>query len=181
MTDCPVTMIEQVDDVEARTIYRQLRVQGDSATTAMEKVNRFSRDNARTPMQWDASLNAGFSTGQPWLAVNPNYQTINVQATLTEPDSIFETYQQLIQLRKTQPVLQTGAFQALAVPDDVIAYTRTLGEVTWLVCSNFGAEPVDVTLPKRAAKRLVGNYDDYPDQLGDVQLRPYEAFMVLLQ
>ena len=181
MTDCPVTMIEQVDDVEARTIYRQLRVQGDSATTAMEKVNRFSRDNARTPMQWDASLNAGFSTGQPWLAVNPNYQTINVQATLTEPDSVFETYQQLIQLRKTQPVLQTGAFQALAVPDDVIAYTRTLGEVTWLVCSNFGAEPVDVTLPQRAAKRLVGNYDDYPNQLGDVQLRPYEAFMVALQ
>lgn len=181
MTDCPVSKIEQVNDVEARTIYRQLRDRGESESAAMAKLNRFSRDNARTPMQWDTSKNAGFSTGKPWLAVNPNYTQINVQATLAESDSIFSTYQQLIKLRQTNPVLQTGTFAAIdGVPDAVFAYTRTLADQTWLICSNFSAEPVEARLPKRAAHRLVGNYPDYPQQLGTVKLRPYEAFMVAL-
>ncbi|BDZ32333.1 alpha-glucosidase [Lactiplantibacillus sp. WILCCON 0030] len=182
MTDCPVTTIDQVDDVEARTIYRQLRAKGDTEMTAMAKINRFSRDNARTPMQWDASFNAGFSTGQPWLAVNPNYDQINAATALAEPASIFRTYQRLIALRQTNPVLQMGVFAAIdAVPENVLAYTRTLNDVTWLICSNFSAEPTAVALPTCTVEVLVSNYAAVSEQLGPMKLRPYEAFMVALK
>lgn len=179
MTDCPVTSIDQVDDVEARTIYRQLRERGDSAAQAMAKLNTFSRDNARTPMQWSSAANAGFTTGQPWLAVNPNYHKINVDAAVTTLGSLFYTYQRLIELRRTCPVLQTGRFYALAnVPATVFAYTRTLGATRWLVCSNFTAEPTLVTLPAKTAKVVITNYPDAPTRLGTVQLRPYEAMIL---
>jgi len=181
MTDCPVTSIEQVNDVEARTIYRQLRSHGDDPKTAIDKVNIFNRDNARTPMQWDTSHNAGFSTVTPWLAVNPNYQQINVAVDRSQSNSVFETYQRLIHLRQCEPVLQQGFFSAIdAVPDKVFAYTRTLGGVEWLVCSNFGADPIEVTLPVATANLIISNYEDYPVTLGRIMLRAYEAFIVVL-
>jgi len=181
MTDCPVTGIEQVNDVEARTIYRQLLAGGDDPKTAIGKVNIFNRDNARTPMQWDASRHAGFSTGTPWLAVNPNYQQINVATDRTNSNSIFKTYQRLIQLRQDEPVLQQGEFAAIEqVPETVFAYTRTLDGVEWLVCSNFSAESIEVTLPKTPATLIISNYTDYPATLGKITLRAYEAFIVAL-
>lgn len=181
MTDCPVTTIDQVNDVEARTIYRQLRAQGEDERTAIKKINVFNRDNARTPMQWNQTPQAGFTTGQPWLAVNPNYSTINATTAQANQQSLWWTYQRLIALRKQSPVLQRGDFAELvAVPTPVFAYTRTWQQDQWLICSNFSGEQVMVDLPKRAAKLIMSNYQDYPAQLGRVKLRPYEAFILAL-
>ncbi|MFC6180968.1 glycoside hydrolase family 13 protein [Lactiplantibacillus daowaiensis] len=181
MTNCPVSLIEQVNDVEARTIYQQLRAQGDDALTAMEKINIFNRDNARTPMQWDTGEYGGFSQHRPWLDTNPNYFEINVATALAEPTSVFWTYQRLIALRKTEAVLQCGTFTALdAVPEQVIAYTRQHEQTTWLICANFLATAVTVTLPEKSARLIISNYDDYPAGLGTVELRPYEAFIVAI-
>ncbi|MFB9769059.1 glycoside hydrolase family 13 protein [Lactiplantibacillus modestisalitolerans] len=181
MTDCPVSTIAAVNDVEARTIYRQLLAEGDAPTAALTKLNRFSRDNARTPMQWDGRANAGFTSGQPWLAVNANYPAINVATDRQASTSIFATYQRLIALRRANPVLQRGTFNELtAVPEPVFAYTRSWGRVCWLICTNFGAEPVTVTLPEQPTRLILSNYPDYPDGLGTVELRPYEAMIVAL-
>ncbi|MGO3900638.1 MAG: glycoside hydrolase family 13 protein [Lactiplantibacillus argentoratensis] len=181
MTDCPVATIDQVDDVEARTIYRQLRAQGDDASTAMRKVNIFNRDNARTPMQWTAKQQAGFTTGKPWLAINANYPRINVAAAQADHQSVWWTYQRLIRLRKQSPVLQQGEFTEIStVPALVVAYTRTWQRNQWLICANFADTFITVDLPKRASELIISNYQDYPEQLGQVVLRPYEAFILAL-
>ena len=182
MTDCPVATIDKVNDVEARTIYRQLIDRGDTPQQAMAKVNIFNRDNARTPMQWTAQANAGFSTGQPWLAVNANHATINAAAAVADHNSVFYTYQALIKLRATQPALQTGAFAAIAdVPESVFAYTRTLGTTQWLICSNFSDQPVTVNLPVADCEVMISNYPDEPRRLGTRRLRPYEAMIVVVK
>ena len=181
MTDCPVATIDQVNDVEARTIYRQLRAQGDDAGTAMQKINIFNRDNARTPMQWTAKQHAGFTTGKPWLAINANYPRINVAAAQADYQSIWWTYQRLIRLRKQSAVLQQGEFTELsAVPAPIVAYTRTWQQTQWLICANFADTLITVDLPKRASELIISNYQDYPEQLGRVVLRPYEAFILAL-
>lgn len=181
MTDCPVATIDQVDDVEAQTIYRQLRAQGDDASTAMRKVNIFNRDNARTPMQWTAKQQAGFTTGKPWLAINANYPRINVAAAQADHQSVWWTYQRLIRLRKQSPVLQQGEFTEIStVPAPVVAYTRTWQRNQWLICANFADTFITVDLPKRASELIISNYQDYPEQLGQVVLRPYEAFILAL-
>ncbi|WP_195235765.1 alpha-amylase family glycosyl hydrolase, partial [Lactiplantibacillus plantarum] len=181
MTDCPVATIDQVNDVEARTIYRQLRAQGDDAGTAMQKINIFNRDNARTPMQWTAKQHAGFTTGKPWLAINANYPRINVAAAQADHQSIWWTYQRLIRLRKQSAVLQQGEFTELsAVPAPIVAYTRTWQQTQWLICANFADTLITVDLPKRASELIISNYQDYPEQLGRVVLRPYEAFILAL-
>ena len=181
MTDCPVATIDQVNDVEARTIYRQLRAQGDDAGTAMQKINIFNRDNARTPMQWTAKQHAGFTTGKPWLAINANYPRINVAAAQADHQSIWWTYQRLIRLRKQSAVLQQGEFTELsAVPSPIVAYTRNWQQTQWLICANFADTLITVDLPKRASELIISNYQDYPEQLGRVVLRPYEAFILAL-
>ncbi|QJY41607.1 alpha-glucosidase [Lactiplantibacillus plantarum] len=181
MTDCPVATIDQVNDVEARTIYRQLRAQGDDAGTAMQKINIFNRDNARTPMQWTAKQHAGFTTGKPWLAINANYPRINVAAAQADHQSIWWTYQRLIRLRKQSAVLQQGEFTELsAVPAPIVAYTRNWQQTQWLICANFADTLITVDLPKRASELIISNYQDYPEQLGRVVLRPYEAFILAL-
>jgi oligo-1,6-glucosidase len=122
-----------------------------------------SRDNARTPMQWDTSLHAGFTTGAPWIPVNPNYREVNVAAELADPDSVLHHYRRLIELRHTEPVVALGDFTML-LPDDeqVYAFTRRLGDVELLVLGNFSGDPAVVDLPYAdvwaAAELLLGNY-----------------------
>lgn len=181
MTNCPVNSIDQVDDVEARTIYRQLRQRGDDADAAMQKINVFNRDNARTPMQWNDDPYAGFSTTQPWLSVNPNYREINVASAQARRQSLWWVYKKLIALRHQEPVLQNGKFEALtSVPASVMAYTRTWKQTQWLVCGNYSAQAVSVKLPQSKATLVISNYPDGPGQLGQTVLRPYEAFIVAL-
>ena len=145
----------------------------------MDVISRYSRDNARTPMQWDDSPQAGFTSGTPWMPVNPNYREINARAALEDPDSVFYHYQKLIALRKQYPVIVSGEYKLL-LPDseEVFAYERILnGEKLLVVCS-FSREETKVSLPEEYAGGtcLISNYgaDDWSL---DGKLRPYEAFV----
>jgi oligo-1,6-glucosidase len=134
------------------------------------------RDNARTPMQWNDSPGAGFSTGTPWLAVNPNHKDINAAAAVADPDSVFHHYRRLIALRHTEPAVVHGDFTMLLANDErVYAFTRAHEGVQLLTLGNFSGDDVPVDLPGWAAAELViGNYppDDNPQNL---VLRPWEA------
>ncbi|MFC6182418.1 glycoside hydrolase family 13 protein [Lactiplantibacillus daowaiensis] len=176
MTNAHFTKLSDYQDLESLNAYHHLvdeehRV---SATQMLAYLAHMSRDNARTPMQWDASLNAGFSTAKPWLQVNANYPKINAQQTLASDASIFSYYQHLIKLRHTLPVMTTGTYQLLDANDaSVYAYLRTSDTDQLLVICNFTATDQirDYDQLPATAKLLLGNYAD--DQ--GAALRPYEA------
>jgi oligo-1,6-glucosidase len=136
-----------------------------------------SRDNARTPMQWDASEHAGFTTGTPWLAVNPNHDTINARAALADPDSVLHHYRRLIALRHGEPAVADGDFTMLLADDpQVYAYTRRLGDVVLLVVVNVSGEPAAPELPDAdawaAAELVLSNVAGGATELA---LEPWEA------
>lgn len=171
--------IEAYDDLEIRNIYAERTAQGYAPETVMESIYARGRDNARTPMQWDGSENAGFTTGKPWLPVNPNYETINAERALADPDSVFYFYQELIALRKAHPVFRDGSFTLLLPEDEkIFAYTRDTERDHLLVVCNFSAEAVDFNLPQGFGEenRILGNYPGASDAL-----RPYETRMYLVE
>lgn len=187
MTNVRFPSINDYRDVDTLNFYRQFaddqRLDRDEIMAA---IYDRSRDNARTPMQWDGSRHAGFATVTPWLAVNPNYPEINVQRALAEPNSILHYYRQLIRLRKANPVLVYGRYELLLADDEQIyAFTRTLGETRLLVVLNFcGAESEEMgesgdwRLPEamRDGQLLIGNYPVDPAvDPRRCRLRPYEA------
>ena len=139
-----------------------------------------SRDNARTPFQWDDSENAGFTTGTPWIMVNPNYKEINAKAELADPNSVFYYYQKLIQLRKEKEIIVYGTYDLL-LPEskELYAYTRTLGEEKLLVVCNFSENEVEMEIPAEFQKGtyLISNYETRPVE-NTMMLRPYESFVV---
>jgi Glycosidases len=175
MTNAHFTELSQYEDIESLGAYHQLvdREHLVDHDTMMRYLATESRDNARTPMQWDRSNHAGFTDGEPWLAVNPNYQTINTQDELEDPDSVFYYYQKLIQLRHDSDLIIYGDYFELDPDDDeVFAYKRRYRGKTLLVISNF----TDRTLIRdygqdQAQEQIIGNYGD---DLG-VTLRPYES------
>jgi len=168
--------LEQYVDVEIHNLFRDWTAAGRSAESVMEAIWARGRDNARTPMQWIAGQNAGFTTGKPWLTVNPNHETINAEAALADPDSIFYYYQKLIALRKSYPVFRDGQFTLLCPEDEnVFAYTRdTEGEHLLVVC-NFTAteQPFEIPEGYETAETLLSNYKDKAQVL-----RPFEAYML---
>jgi oligo-1,6-glucosidase len=136
-----------------------------------------SRDNARTPMQWDASVNAGFGTGTPWLPANPNHEVINAAAAVADPDSVFHHYRKLIALRHDLEVVRQGRFHLL-LPDDeqLFCYTRTLGAEELLVVANWSSGPVRLpsSLPDLAgAEVLLGTHDSTSPELAGWESRIY--------
>ena len=168
--------LEEYVDVEIHNLFRDRTAEGYSPEAVMESIWKRGRDNARTPMQWTAGENAGFTTGKPWLKVNPNHTEINAEAALADPDSIFYYYQKLIELRKSLPVFREGSFELLCPEDEkVFAYTRDMGNAHLLVVCNFTSKAVPFEIPEafRNAKTLVANYPDTADTL-----RPYEARML---
>ena len=145
----------------------------------MESINRKGRDNARTPMQWDDSPNAGFTTGTPWLAVNPNYREINVAQALADENSLFYTYQKLIQLRKDHPLVVWGDFELLDTVPELFAYLRRYEGQTWLVVGNFSNDNLALDLPGyRVLETLIHNYPGEISALINRQLAPWEAMVV---
>ena len=149
MTNCPMDSVAEYNDINTKAEYETARQAGLSDAEALKACYRFSRDNSRTPMQWDASPNAGFTTGTPWLKVNPNYVDINVAEQETRADSILNYYKALIALRKSEAYREAftyGVFRPLfADEDNILAYCRTGDTREAVVIANFGAEPK--TLP----------------------------------
>jgi oligo-1,6-glucosidase len=182
MTNVAFESIDDYRDIETINGYRDLVGEhGVGPDRALEMVHARSRDNARTPMQWDDSPNAGFTSGVPWIGVNPNYPQINVAGDRAAPDSIFSYYQRLIRLRKANPVIVYGSYDLLlAEHPQIYAFTRTLGEARLLVALNFSRESPTITLPAElaaaAVELLIANYPiDAAAGVGEFALRPYEA------
>ena len=141
----------------------------------MDSIRVIGRDNARTPMQWDESKNAGFSTGQPWLAVNPNYEEINVQEALANPDSIFYTYQKLVQIRKENSWLIRADFELLDTADKVFAYIRKDGDRRFLVVANLSNEKQNFSVEGRVKSILIEN-TTAKEAVEKQTLAPWDAF-----
>ena len=165
-------------DIESLNAYRDLRAGGKTDAEAMAAIHRMGRDNARTPMQWTAGPNAGFTDGTPWMRVNPNHVQINAQAALDDPDSVFYTYQKLIALRKAYPVFVEGDFTLLCPQDEqVFAYLRRGAGQELLAAVNLSGRPADFALPADfagASPLLATRGAPAPGVL-----RPWEALLYL--
>ncbi len=188
MTNVAFASIDDYRDIETLNIYRVATTErGVAPADMLHSIHVKSRDNARTPLQWTAGAHAGFTTGTPWMALNPNYPQINAEQALADPGSVFHYYQRLIALRKAHPVIVQGRYDLL-LPDHphLYAYTRTLADERLLVLCNFSAAPQAFSLPAEvpghATELLMGNYDDTSaaDDLRALTLRPYEARVLRL-
>ncbi|MCM3665811.1 alpha-glucosidase [Mesobacillus subterraneus] len=188
MTNVQFESIDDYNDLEIKNMYREKVIEGgEDADQVMQAIYQKARDNARTPMQWDGSEHAGFTTGTPWLKVNPNFIDINTEKALEDPNSIFYYYQKLIKLRKEHEIIVYGTYD-LIVPDheQIYAYTRKLGEEQLLVILNFSSEDAPFTLPEQIAFKedqlLISNYElDDEQRIDSITLRPYEARVYLLK
>ena len=170
--------LPQYRDVEIHNLYAERTAQGYSHDEVMNSIWARGRDNARTPMQWTPGWHAGFTTGTPWLPVNPNCVEINAQDALDDPYSVFYYYKRLIELRKTVPVFRYGHFELVdADSEQVFAYTRDMDGQRMLVVCNFTAEELawDIPAEFRDAELLLTNYEPTPGIL-----KPYEAMMLLI-
>lgn len=181
MTNSVITDISQADDVETLNMYRERIEEGYSEKEIFESINAKGRDNARTPMQWNRSAEAGFTSGNPWLAVNPNYTTINVEDALKDEQSIFYCYQKLIQLRKENPLIVYGKYKLL-LPDHptLFAYTRSYEGEKWLIVANFSEIENYISLSRETTilKPIISNRKKAAYNLKELVLSPYEAFVV---
>ncbi|MEW4427898.1 alpha-glucosidase [Paenibacillus pabuli] len=173
--------IEDYRDIELLNLYKERMGKGYAESSVMESIFAKGRDNARTPMQWDSSDNAGFTSGEPWIKVNPNYIDIHAQDNLNNSESIFHYYRKLIQLRKDHEVIVYGDYE-LVFPDDpeVFAYTRTLNGTKVLVVCNFKGNTIELPLQEHLAETNQLLISNYAGELPLNELRPYEARMYLM-
>ena len=182
MTNTVFNFVDDFRDLESINAYRELVESGLYTDEDMfPKIAHKSRDNARTPMQWDASENAGFTTGKPWIAVNPNYKKINVADQLKREDSVFHYYQKLIRLRKENEIIVYGNYELLLPEDEnIFAYIRTLDNQKLLVVCNFSKSEQKFDFSGyENAKVLISNYNR--DAREDGILKQYEATVLLLE
>ncbi|MCR5230719.1 MAG: alpha,alpha-phosphotrehalase [Solobacterium sp.] len=180
MTNAYFTDIRQYKDVESINIYDILKKEGKDEQEILHILNERSRDNARTPMQWDDSPNAGFTDGIPWISVNENYRSVNAEKALKEPDSLFYHYQKLIRLRKQYPVIQSGLFRhILEDHDSVYAFMRTLDDTSLICVNNFYGKETEISLDDIDGYRiLISSYKD-TEPRNHMILRPYESFVMI--
>lgn len=179
MTNAGYTSIDEYMDIESLNYYNILKLQGKSEEEVIRILGAKSRDNSRTPMQWDASENAGFTKGTPWLKVCDRYKEINTESR-HEPDSVFQYYKELVKLRKELPVIQKGAVTPLLREDkEILAYKREYqGKELYVFCNFFDGEvKVPYSIPEDC-RSILSNYGEEisPKEL---VLRPYEAVMFL--
>ncbi|OBZ19993.1 alpha,alpha-phosphotrehalase [Pseudomonas protegens] len=187
MTNPHFQRIEQYRDVETLNIYRLKREAGEEPQAIMAAIQQKSRDNGRTPMQWNAGANAGFSSGTPWIEVAANAGQINVQAQLDDPQSVLHHYRQLIALRREQGLIQHGVYrQLLPEHPQVWAYVREGQGERLLVVNNFYGSPCEVELPQEVIepgmqqRLLISNYPGDGARSRHLRLRPYESFVLHL-
>lgn len=182
MTNAPFEDVSDFRDLDSINAYRELVEEQKvfSHQEMMKYLRKKSRDNARTPFQWDDTEQAGFTTGKPWIMVNPNYREINAARQLENPDSVFHYYQKLIRLRKEHEIVVYGTYDLL-LPEskEIYMYTRTWKDEKLLVVCNFSGDTVKVELPEEFgdAEVLISNYKDVNVQI-EMEARPYEAFVM---
>ena len=180
MTNAPFPAIEDFRDIESLNHFRDATALGADPDPVLEALRVKGRDNARTPMQWDGSAHAGFTTGEPWIPVNPNHREINAAAAVADEHSVFHHYRRLIELRHTEPAVSHGDFTML-LPDhpQVYAFTRTLGDRRLLVLVNVGGTPVAVDPPDadgwRGAEVVLSNLLPSDPVSSGFDLAPWEA------
>lgn len=173
------TEIDQYRDVESLNYYKILREQGKSEAETLNILAQRSRDDGRTPMQWDSSPNAGFTSGTPWIGVADNYKSINAAAQTSDADSIYSFYKAMVRLRKEHRVISEGKIEFL-YPDntDLLAYRRygSVNKEELLVLCNLTEQEIHAELPDAwaTAEKLIGNYADNPSET----LRPYECVVL---
>ncbi|WP_106587726.1 alpha,alpha-phosphotrehalase [Salsuginibacillus halophilus] len=184
MTDPKFNDISSYRDVETLNTYERLTALGESHEDIMEKIQAKSRDNSRTPVQWNDKEKAGFTTGTPWIEPAPNYEQVNAKTALKDPNSIFYHYQRLIQLRKTYDIITFGDMELLDAEDPAMFnYIRTWQGETLLVINNFYEEsatftwPVHILEPTNDCDVLISNYEKAPMPAEAMQLRPYESIV----
>lgn len=179
MTNCPVSSIDEVNDVESINMYYEKKNRGISDKEIIQLINYRGRDNARTPMQWKGDQKyAGFSSQKPWLHVNPNYKTINVDDQLRDSNSIYNTYKELIDYRKKHLLVVEGSYSLVDTADDVYAYLREMDGQKLLVVANLSGKNQDLKLDYGIQQPWISNYNVEKINLDDYKLRPYEAFAV---
>jgi oligo-1,6-glucosidase len=176
--------INDYRDIETLNWYKLLKNKGENMDRYMEGWKITARDNGRTPFQWNTTANAGFTTGTPWLKINPNYATINAEAQEKDPKSILNYFRSLIQYRKAHPILVYGAYELLS-PDDpsIYAYTRSMDGKKLLVLLNFSKQTVAYTIPDgiKPDAAQINNYDQL-DLKGNVAtLKPFQAVILAVQ
>lgn len=181
MTNCPFNTLDNFRDLESINAFHELTEQGKmTEEDMMAAIGYKGRDNARTPMQWDDSAYAGFSTANPWIMVNPNYTKINAKDQINREDSVFKYYQKLIKLRHESELIVYGTYDLILDDDkDIYAYIRTLGDEKLIVYCNFSENTREVELPEEFTngKVLISNYIDAKVNQ-KITLRPYEAIVI---
>lgn len=177
MTNIDFNNIEDFADIEAINAYKERISLGYDEKDVLNSLRAKARDNARTPIQWNDEVNAGFTKGKPWYRVNSNYTQINVKQALADKNSIFYCYQRLIQMRKENPIMVYGDYELL-LPEDknIYAYKRTYQGKTWLIICNFYEYNVEFSL-NGTGKILISNYEDSCTDLTKGKLRSYEAII----
>ena len=181
MTNCPFNTLDNFRDLESINAFHELTEQGKmTEEDMMAAIGYKGRDNARTPMQWDDSAYAGFSTANPWIMVNPNYTKINAKDQVNRKDSVFKYYQKLIKLRHESKLIVYGTYDLILDDDkDIYAYIRTLGDEKLIVYCNFSENTREVEIPEEFVngKVLISNYSDAKANQ-KITLRPYEAIVI---
>lgn len=181
MTNCPFNTLDNFRDLESINAFHELTEQGKmTEEDMMAAIGYKGRDNARTPMQWDDSAYAGFSTATPWIMVNPNYTKINAKDQINREDSVFKYYQKLIKLRHESELIVYGTYDLILDDDkDIYAYIRTLGDEKLIVYCNFSENTHEVEIPEEFVngKVLISNYSDAKVN-HKITLRPYEAIVI---
>ncbi|GGM27555.1 trehalose-6-phosphate hydrolase [Paraliobacillus quinghaiensis] len=188
MTNPGFSEIEDYRDVESLNMYEIKKAEGMSDQEIIDILKQKSRDNSRTPVQWNASKHAGFTTVEPWIEVADNYKTINAEAAVTDPNSIFYHYQKLINLRKQYDIVIEGDYQLILTDHHAIfAYIRNNGNEKLLVINNFYGEETEYTLSSDLglsnweSEILLSNYPDSSEQYIEGRLRPYESIVYHLK
>lgn len=180
MTNIDMPNIDEYVDVSAIGDYNKAKNNGEDMDAFIKELNFYSRENARTPMQWNTTENAGFSSVKPWKKVNNNYNNINVEAQNKDPKSVLNHFRKLVKLRKENDVLVYGAYQILQQEHETIyAYTRTLHAKQLLVLLNFSDKDASIKLQEASNIQalLINNYETLTNNNGEISLKPYQAII----
>ena len=178
MADIRYDSIDDYDDIDTKNVYREMILSGKSEAEALDIAAAVSRDNARTPMQWSAERNAGFSEGTPWLGVNPDYKDVNVEKELDDPDSVLSFYRELIHLRRDSECIRRGNL-SFQLEDDpyLFVFSRTFGDESYMVVANFSNARRHCHADVPSCDVIMSNYGR-ASASSDMDLEPYEAVIV---